>query len=281
MSNFIEGAKIDADVAIIKSYDNLWSHKIFPNNNAFDYNQLLISYYNALMENNINTDVTGIDTDFSRYKIVLMPAYNITTEQIKRKCEDYVVKGGVLLITFRSGIRTWNNRMTEQTLPGDFRELSGVELEEYDSLNHGRKTGVEGIFGDGAASIWCDVIKSNSAQILATYKGCFYEGRPAITLNGFGLGRVLYIGCDLDKQTLNNVIEYISNEAGIVSVLEKKLEGVETVRKVKDGKSYLMVMNHNSKSVKVRIAGNYTEAITGREIKDEIDLEAYDVAVLV
>ena len=157
------------EVALIKSYDNFWSHRGQPHNTKFSYNQLLESYYSALISNNINTDVTSVDADFSKYKLIIMPAFNLMNEEIGKKCDEFGQRGGALLITFRSGTKTWNNKMTTMTVTGYFKDMSGVELEEFDSINFGRTVDVKGEFGSGTASMWCDVLKTNGAREIAAY----------------------------------------------------------------------------------------------------------------
>ena len=82
ISDIIVGSRVVSETAIIKSYDNLWSHRIQPHSTGFDYNTLLMSYYKGLINNNINTDVISIDHDLDRYKVVFMPAFNLVKEDI-------------------------------------------------------------------------------------------------------------------------------------------------------------------------------------------------------
>jgi len=282
LKDLLFGAEVAADAAVIKSYDNVWSHHIFPNNKEFDYNKLLMSYYNSLLDNNINADVTCAEADFSKYKLVLMPAYGIMSEGLRVKCEKFVSNGGSLLITFRSGIRDLNNCMTTKTLPGEFRELAGVELYEFDSLNNGRKVNVNGYFWNGTSRMWCDVIVPYSAEVLAEYTGSFYAGKPAVTVNSYGLGKVYYVGCDLDENAMKSLIGFVAKEAGIKPVIEHKVEGVEVVKRIKNGKSYLMILNHNNMPIKMLIDWAYKEdVLKGEHIKGEINLDAYGVAILV
>lgn len=280
LSGLIIGSKVAADVALIKSYDNLWSHKFQPHNPGFDYNRLLISHYNALIGNNINADVTSADADLSEYKAVFMPAFNLMTDDIKNKVEDYVKQGGTLVITFRSGTRTWNNSMTTRTLPGYFKDMAGVEVEEFDSLNWGRQVKVSGITGDGTAAIWCDIIKPIDARVIASYASEFYCGQPAITVNNCGKGKVYYIGCDLDEDSMNRLIALIASDAGVQPALAHPVEGLEVVKKQKDRDTYFMVLNHNGFSVTLDIQGNYTELISGSKIEGILSLPPYGVAVL-
>ncbi|MGI6189676.1 MAG: beta-galactosidase, partial [Caldicoprobacteraceae bacterium] len=271
ISDIIVGSRVVSETAIIKSYDNLWSHRIQPHSTGFDYNTLLMSYYKGLINNNINTDVISIDHDLDRYKVVFMPAFNLVKEDIIEKIEEYVKNGGNLVLTFRSGSRNWDNSMRTDTLPGGFRKLAGIEVEEFDSLNQDCE-GITGIMGDGTAITWCDILKPNGAGVLAVYASGYYRGSAAITVNTFGKGKVYYVGCGLDQKSLDKLIESIAGEAEVGQVLPWKTEGVEAVKKEKDGKPYIMVLNHNPVPVIVDTGGNYTDLLTGGKINNKLEL---------
>ncbi len=276
----LEGAKVLADVAIVKSYDNLWSHRFQPHNAKFDYAALLYSYYNTFMANNINTDVVSIDADLGKYKLVVMPAFNLMREDIRIKLEKYVAAGGNLVLTYRSGTRDWNNSMTTETLPGPFGHLAGVEVEEFDSLNHGRTVPVTGVMGEGKAAVWCDLLNPQGAQVLATYAGQFNQGQAAITVNDFGHGKVYYVGCDLDDDSLTALMREIAKAATVQPVLPDPQIGVEVVKKEKGGKEFLVLLNHNSNPVTVPVPRGYTEVLSGEQVEDVCQLEPFGVAIL-
>ena len=281
LAELIIDSKVITEVAIIKSYDNLWSHRITPHNEKFDYNKLLLSYYDALLSNNINVDVTSVDCDFSKYKLVFMPAFDLMTKGIREKCEEYVKKGGTLVITFRSGTREWNNRMMTLTLPGEFKEMAGVELEEFDSIGcFGREVKIIGNIGEGTASIWCDILKSNGADAIASYDSHYYKGMPAVTVNSHENGEVYYVGCDLNKDLMNNLVELLIRKVGIAPVLKSKIKGVEVVKKEKNGEEYYFILNHNNAEVSITITGGFFNLLTGKDIGDELRLDAFGISVL-
>ena len=280
LSDIITGSDIKNEVVLIKSYDHVWSHRGQPHNLKFNYNGLLGEFYRAFLSNNVTIDVTSDAADFSAYKMVVLPAYNMVTEEFGKKCEEYVENGGVLIITFRSGTRTWNNRMTTLTSPGYFKDIAGIELEEFDSLNFGRTVKITGEFGEGTASVWCDILKSNGAEPIAFYDSHYYRGTPAVTVNTFGRGKVYYIGCDLDSDAADMLIRQIITREGIKTVIPRIIPGVEAVKRVKDGKTYLFILNHNNKAVDVPIDRKMVDELTGSAFDNLIQIQAYGVAVL-
>jgi beta-galactosidase len=281
LSEYFVGASNPSPAALIKSYDNLWSHRGQPHNRKFDYNNLLEGYYTALARQHVNLDVTSVDTDFTPYKLVLMPAFNLVTEEIAAKCEAYVAGGGNLLITFRSGTRTWSNQMTTLTVPGLFREMAGVELEEFDSINNGRTVQVQGEFGAGTASIWCDVLKLDGAEALASYDSHYYKGTPAVTVHTYGKGRVYYVGCDLDAAAMEALMKLIVERESIPAALPVRADGIEAIERQKDGQSYLMLLNHGNQTAHFELnTGVYKDASSGETVERHTGLEPYGVRVL-
>ncbi|TCL62558.1 beta-galactosidase [Hydrogenispora ethanolica] len=281
LSDWIVGSKVMAETAMIKSYDNLWSHQIQPHNVHFDYQKLLLKYYSTLAENHLPVDVISIDDDLAKYKLLLLPAFNLMNSEIKVKLDRYVKSGGTLVLTFRSGTRNWDNTMSALTIPGEFSEMAGIEVEEFDSLNRGRQVSVATVVGSAMASIWCDIIKPTSARVIGDYTSDYYKGEPAITVNDWGNGKVYYIGCDLDPSALDGLMRYISDNSGVSPLLARPVRGVELIRKENGGRQFLMALNHNSHEVVLDLKGDYTDLLTKREVHSNFVLPPFGVGILV
>lgn len=55
------------------------------------------------MQNGVSCDVCSIDDDLSRYKLVILPAFQLVTPPMAKKLRDYVSRGGHVVLSFRSG----------------------------------------------------------------------------------------------------------------------------------------------------------------------------------
>lgn len=236
--DLLEGSQNINDIAIIKSYDNLWSHTAQKHNWQFDYTNYLMSWYFGFAKNNVGIDVTSNNADFSKYKIVCLPAFNLVSKEFADKCKFYVENGGTIILTFRSGIKNEDNSMTEQILPGYFRELAGVTVEEFDSLRDGITNEIKGKFGHGKAKIWCDVVSTDTAELISEYADRFYKNTPAITVNHYGKGKVYYIACDLDDDAMYRLCSYIIANESIEPIIDEKIDGVEAIKRIKNNDEY-------------------------------------------
>lgn len=242
---YIENGENIYDALIVKDYDNVWGHEIRRHTRGFNYKNLLYAYYKANADLNVNTAVSI--GNYSDYKVVYMPGYNIADKKEMQEITEYVKSGGILVTTFRSGTRDEYNNMRTDTLPGAFLKLAGVEVEEFDALR--TPSHIEGLLS-GEAVMWCDVLKPCTAEILCTYSDKYYKGRAAITVNRFGKGKVYYVGCDLNQEAVKELVLHISKEANIC--IPEIPEGVELINR----KNCRILLNYNDFSVKTSVKGN-------------------------
>lgn len=267
-----------ARVAIIKSFDSEWSHAIHKHVENFHYDSLLLDYYRAFYRMGIPVEFVAPEEDLSSYALVLAPALLMVSEEQRKNLEEYAANGGNLLISFRSGIKNMDNAMLMDTVPGYFAELAGVEVHDYDPLLE-KQTRVSGVFGEGTANLWCDVITPATAKTLGVYTGDFYAGTPCMTVNGYGKGRVYYLGCDLDEAAMENMAKYLCIQADIPVELYS-IGGVEVVPATDGSNDALFLLNHNSYPVVVPLKRTYTDMLHDRETDEVMELAPYDVAIL-
>lgn len=265
VENYIVGAENNYQALLVRDYDNIWAHDIKHHTAKFSYTKLLYDYYKANADWNISMAVSK--GNYEKYQVVYMPAYNLIDEEEVKKVTEYVKNGGTLVLTFRSGTRDTCNNLYTTTMPGVFRKLAGVEVEEFDGIK--KETYVDGIVSS-KAEVWCDILKPVSADVLATYSNRYFKGRAAITVNRFGEGWVYYVGCDLEPQAMRKLTAYIAKRAGIKTTLTAK--GVELV----DRKNCTFLLNHNDYEVELPFYGK--SLLTGKDF--EGTLEPYGVEML-
>ena len=111
----------------------------------------------------------------------------------------YVQNGGTLVGTCNTGLVDEHHIAPDTGYPHDLTDLFGLEVLEFDPLPPGDENHLtfKGAFPHQPlhpARLWCDIIEPKGCQVLATYAKDFYAGRPAMTMNTFGLGKAIYIG---------------------------------------------------------------------------------------
>lgn len=267
-----------ARVAIVKSFDSEWSQSIHRQVENLYYDKLLLDYYRPFSQMGISVDFVEASEKLDEYNLVIAPMLMLSTEEEQKNLEDYTKRGGHLVLTFRSGIKDMYNNMLQETVPGCFSELAGIEIEDYDPLLE-KSTEISGVFGKGKASMWCDIIKPVTAKTLGIYTSDFYNGVPCFTENNVGAGSVYYVGCDLDQEAQKMLSVYLGRKSGIHMDLYQ-IDGVETVDATDGEKEALFVLNHNEYPVTVPVETKCKDLLNEKDVEKVLVLEPFGVAVL-
>lgn len=276
LSRYFSGSTVVSDILMIRSFEQQWSHSFQSHSWNFKYRDYLRSLYAALFTQNLNIDISHEKTDFSQYKLVLAPAFNLMDNETLACYAEYVRKGGNLVVSFRSGTKNKDNSMFEGTLPGYFRELAGIEVSEFDSLS-GTEVKVSFPFGKGKASIWADIIETKGAEILGSYSSEYYSGKAAVSVNRYGKGKCYYLGCDLDDMTTQQLLSYIVAESDVQPAMDLIPDPVEVVKKrTAQNEEFYVLMNHSETNQEITFSKAYTECISNKKCDNHLILGPYE-----
>lgn len=256
---------IEAQVAVLYDYDNRWSWGGQPQSASFDFTSELLRLYEGFYAQNVQMDVIPTSRAFSQYKVLVLPVMQIIDEALAKRLEDFTKAGGILLFSFRAGIKDRDNNLYfGRVAPCKVGDLCGIEVDAYESLGSRSKAPVKAENGLSVvydASVWRDLIRPRTAESIMTYDDAFYRGYSAVTKNSYGKGHVYYIGCGLEERAMTSLIKKIIRSHDIDYI--ESPEGVEVVRRGSANKGMTMIMNHNAFSVTY----------------EDITLEAYDVHI--
>ncbi|MCF7755266.1 beta-galactosidase [Paenibacillus xylanexedens] len=280
-------ASVESKVAIVFDWDNWWAiEKSSGPTVALNYVDQIHKYYAAFFRRNIQVDIISVDTDMSKYDIVLAPVLYMVKPGFAAKLEKYVEAGGTFLTTFFSGIVNENDLVTTGGYPGELRKLLGIWVEEIDALLPEQKNRIvlketygdlEGEYGCG---MLCDLLHSEGAEVIAEYGDDFYKGMPVVTRNTFGQGEAWYVASDPDERFLDGLLGQLAAAKNVESLLETP-EGVEVSARTKDGKPYLFVMNHNATTQSYDLGtAKAHDLLTNRELSGSVEIEARGVQLL-
>ncbi len=272
-------SRVHAEAAIVFDWETWWALELDARPSAdVRYLERIYSYYAALWQRNVTVDFVKPDADLSPYKLVLVPNLYLVKDEAAANLERYTEAGGTLALSFFSGIVDENDQIRLGGYPAPFRKLLGLSVEEFDALPVGTTTTVKGE-QEFSADLWADVIALEGAEPLATFTEGFYAGRPALTQHSFGAGRSFYLGTRLDGAGMAWLLEKACQAAGIDTKTGFP-EGVEAVRRVSDGASYLTLLNHTDKSVQVELSEAATDLAQGETRVGELTLPPYGVTFL-
>jgi beta-galactosidase len=270
----VAGSRVQADVAIIWDWAAWWGVELDSHPTSdIDFVAEVRASYEALWLQGITVDFVEPGADLSKYRVVVIPSLYLVSDSGADNLAAFVRAGGQLVCQFFSGIVDPDDAIRLGGYPGAFRELLGIRIEEFFPL-HPEQTVT---LSDGAqGSLWSEMLRTESAQLLTSYTDGPVAGAPATTVNQFGAGRAYYLSTRLDSDSLGEVLRSVCADAGVVAPAQVP-EGVEVVRRHDGENGYLFVINHTETEIEVDAAG--TELLTGTVVSGLV-VSAGSVAVV-
>jgi beta-galactosidase len=283
IGDLITGSEVRARTAIVLSYDSRFAFQIQQNNPDFRYERHLADYFSALHNANIPVDIVSTEDDLTAYDLVIVPALYVAEVETVKRLETFVERGGTLIVTARSGVKDHTNIVVDLALPGLLARLCGVEVQEYDSLLAGESRAVKSATAAfdqaGRATVWCDILKPTTAEVLANYEEDFYSGQPAMTLNRVGEGQAIYVGTIGDEAFVRSIVTYTARLAGITGMMETPPQ-VEVTARWRGDECLLFILNHSHVAQQITLEAASVDLISQRELSGGVTLLPRQVMIV-
>lgn len=184
----LAGTTVQPEVAVIFDTENRWAVKDAqgPRNSGVHYEATVKDHYKAFWKQGVPVDMIDMDKDLSPYKVLVAPMLYMVREGVGEKITEFVKNGGTLITTYWSGIVDEHDLCFLGGFPGPLREVLGIWSEEIDSLGDGeentmvKRVDVPGLGGEYTLTELCDLIHTEGAEVLASYRDDFYAGRRSL-----------------------------------------------------------------------------------------------------
>lgn len=276
----LAGSHVVSRVAVLVSPDSRWAFHIQPLTHDFNYNRQLLRYYGAFRRRALNVDAVFPQADLSNYKVVVAPSLFVTSPELVRKLSEFVRQGGVLILTYRSGVKNQHNVFTTKTLPGPFAAMAGIAIHDYDPEVGQPQSIVMPDDTHYPAKVWFDVLTPKTAEVIARYGKNYYSGKPAVTVNRFGRGSVFYVGTEPEAEPFyNRLAAQAASRAGL-DLGPELPAGVEMASREKAGKKIIFLLNYTGQQKSVAVGAASKSALTGQSEPAEVVIPPYGVRVL-
>ncbi|HTV09753.1 MAG TPA: beta-galactosidase [Candidatus Aquilonibacter sp.] len=291
------GMRLHNEVAILWSRDSMNAINFMPFTSSgpqwsfapptADYSSLVRQIHHSLYDLNTGVDFIFPETaDFSRYKLVIIPALYIADDALLEKISDYVKSGGHVVMTFKSGFANENSAVRWVRAPGPLREAAGFSYQEFSNLE--KPLALKGDPFDvgtreNKVMYWAEFLKPEHAKPLAYYDHPFFGQWPAITENDLGSGTLLYEGTYLSDTLQTSILRRSLDEAGVI--YEKSLPAaVHTVSGV-DRLGHTLHYYFNYSGSTTTFAYSHaagTDLLTDRHVaaSQQITLRPWDLAIV-
>lgn len=249
----LQNTRVQNQVALLVSYDDLWAIQAQPHRRSFSYWELIYTWYAALQRAGVPCDVISADAPLDSYKLVIAATLHLGEPARVPALEEYVSKGGHLVMGIRSGFKTPTNLVTEEPLPGVWRALVGARVTSWQSLPPGvikpvalRWRGWQRV----EAGMWVETLETEQAGTLASYAGQELDGLTAMTVNQLGAGRVMYVGWQPDAAQADTLIGSLLPEAGVepIGILTP---GVIAGRRIDGERNFVLLLNFTDEPKRV------------------------------
>ena len=197
----------DRQAAILYSVDSRWEMNNQPQTNQWDYMGHLKKYYNTLKSFGAPVDIITEEKDFSKYRVLVAPAYQLLDSVLVKRWEEYVRNGGHLVLTCRTGQKDRNGKLWEAEWAAPINNLIGSKIPFFDLIPDTENGFISIDSKNYSWNNWGDVLEPYpNTTVWATYSNQFYKGKASVTNKKIGKGSVTYIGSESNNGLLENTI---------------------------------------------------------------------------
>jgi beta-galactosidase len=252
-----------------------------------DYLSVEDQLHRALYDLNVGADfVFAEEPDFTGYDVLLVPPLYVASDALLQKIADFAKGGGHVLLTLRSGFTNEFDTVRWTRMPGPLREACGFSYQEFSTLREPIPLHADPFDAkaENKVSVWADMIRPETAKVLARYEHPFFGKYAAITRNEFGKGTVTYEGTFLSDALQQKVVRFVLEQARV------DLEDASLPRPVRarqaigrDGKPIRFYLNFSAEPQPFRYGHRAgTELVAGKPVApgQEMTLGPWDLAVV-
>lgn len=269
---------IISDIAVIYSPESEKALELQPQSENFSYIHQLKAFYYAFTRFGVNVDVVPPDSDLTKYKIVVAPSLFINRKKANENIYRYVINGGTLILTNRSGVKDENNNCLMDSLPSVFKELIGAEVTEYSAIGNDTLTIKDFADNEFICGQWCDVMHLTTAKAYAEYNSGEYWSMPAVTLNRYCKGVAYYVGTVCKADFYESFASNLMMQTRIPK-LNGLPRGVEVTTRTDGADEYICFFNNSENPVNIPLPKPMYSLISSI-CRDRMELRPFEADIL-
>lgn len=222
------------EVAIFSDYHNECCAKV---ERFFEDDSRCI--FDTLSAKNVCTDIIYTLDDLEKYKVVIFPHIAIADEAFEKRVKEFTDKGGIAILSAKSGTKDKNAHYRPAKYPGVFRTLAGCYVDWFTAIPQHAKQFIEMSGKRYPVEIYYEALEVEQGISQAHYTEGFCQGKPGIVKNG----NVYYLGF-FCKDSADIYYDIVRAELNLPDPLDENLEEA-------DLGAYKMYLNHGDRAVKL------------------------------
>jgi beta-galactosidase len=210
-------------VAILVSNESLTAIEWFKFNSksSKNYNDIIRMMYDELYKMNIECDfVNPTSENFEDYQMLIVPALYTAPDSLLERLNEFVLNGGHIVYTFKSGFTDEHVKVRTTHQPGMINQACGVyysmfvEPKNVSLKDDPFQVGPE----NNTVDTWMELLTPTTAEVLAYYDHPHWGKYAAITENRYGKGMATYIGCIPSQAIMKEVLQHAVKKANLWGV---------------------------------------------------------------
>lgn len=120
-----------AEVAIVIDVHNQWVSEIEQQSSHYQYDKVLFDYYSGFRQLGVDCDFISPDSDFSRYKLIIVPSQMMVDDAFVKNCENSTA---TFLFGPRTGSKTQEFQLEPNLAPGPLQRLLPIKVLTTETL---------------------------------------------------------------------------------------------------------------------------------------------------
>ncbi len=243
--------RLRARVGILFDWESWWVSELDSHpTSLLRYHDEALSWYAALLDAGVRSDVLPTSAAFDEYDVILAPILHVVPAHVAERLTTYVAGGGHLLTTYFSGVVDENDHVWPGGYPGALRDLLGIRIEEFSPLPADEHVRLD---NDAGGTLWSEAIDVVAGtEVLARYTTGAQADRPAITRRPGGEGSTTYVSTRLDDAGRRWVLQELLGRAAVTPELPEAVTGrIELAIRYNDTAEYWFLINRGEAPVPI------------------------------
>jgi beta-galactosidase len=215
---------------------------------------------------------------------MIAPGLQMVSDELAARLSAFVKAGGCLILDQMAGTRDAMGRERPMDGPGVFSAIAGISVESSSRID-GEIPQYRLAFDDGHRQY--SVLRNMEKVAVSSAKVMAFVARPdemllpAITVNEADKGRVIYFAASSTEMAFyEDAFRRIQKMLALSPILNVPA-GMEVVSRHAAGVEYIFLQNFLPTAQKLSLEHAYRDALTGHSYKVAMELDSFDVKVLV